>query len=73
MMNPDIKNKIHADRIDVEKFEQDLLNVLSPLLIEIEEYPAPLSWTQFQGAMDNLMECLNPGDRRVVLRQRKQT
>ena len=44
MMNPDIKNKIHADRIDIELFDQDLLNVLSPLLIEIEEYPAPLSW-----------------------------
>ena len=71
-MNPDIKNKIHADRIDIENFDQDLLNVLSPLLVEMEEYPAPLSWQQFQGAMENLLERLNPGDRRVIMRQRKQ-
>jgi hypothetical protein len=51
--------------------EREVLSVISPLLIELEELGEPLTFDEFYDSMENLIAKLTPSDKRTLLKPRK--
>lgn len=71
-LNPDSSGRISADKVILDKLPKDLFNVLRPFLEEFDEIEEPLNFKQFVEAMDNLLDILNPLDRGIFLKQKKE-
>ena len=54
-------------KIDISMLDTDLLEVLSPLFIELEEIGQPLDQEEFQGALGRLYESLSLPQKDVLL------
>ena len=58
---------ISAMRIDISMLDTDLLEVISPLFIELEEIGQPLDQEEFIGALGRLYESLTLPQKDVLL------
>ena len=54
-------------KIDISMLDTDLLEVLSPLFIELEEIGQPLDQEEFQGALGRLYESLSLPQKDILL------
>jgi hypothetical protein len=70
-LNPNARDMIHAERIEVEVFDKATLGIMSPLLIELEELGEPLNYEEFHAAMENLIAKLTPSEKRTLLKPKK--
>lgn len=56
MLDSDCDGYISSMKIDISNIDTDLLEVLSPLLIELEELNQPLNREEFLDALERLHE-----------------
>ena len=63
----DNESLIKYDTIDYSGLSREILMILKPLLTEIQDYSETLNYSDFSGAMDNLMQTLSTGEKDVLL------
>jgi hypothetical protein len=66
LLDSDQDGLISAMAIDISRVNTELLEVLSPLLIELEEINEALSLEDFQAAMSRLYDSLAPPQRDIL-------
>lgn len=54
-------------QIDINLIDNELLEVLSPLLIELAEVEEPLDFQEFSSAMNRLYDSLTPPHKDILL------
>ena len=71
LLDSDNDGLISAMAIDISRVNTELLEVLSPLLIELEEINEALSLEDFQAAMSRLYDSLSPPQRDILCLKKK--
>ena len=66
-LNPDETGQIFFNNIDMRNLDPIVLNLISPLLIELEQLGQPLSLKEFSDSMDNLIKILTPAEKSNLL------
>jgi hypothetical protein len=67
MLDSDNDGLISAMKIDITPIETSLLEVMSPLLIELEEIGQPLDYSEFFDALNRLYEVVAPPAKEILL------
>lgn len=70
-LNPDANRQIFYQNINVSEVDPNVLKIIMPLLVELEELNQPLNFEEFVDSMDNLLKTLNTAEKDVFLTKQK--
>ena len=71
LLNPDSQGYISAKRINVDKVDKEILAMISPILIEMEDLSQRLDFSRFQTKFQKLMQSLPPEKRKLIYQPKK--
>lgn len=71
LLNPDSQGYVSAKRINVDKVDKEILAMISPILIEMEDLSQRLDFSRFQTKFQKLMQNLAPEKRKLIYQPKK--
>jgi len=71
MLDSDGDGQISAYRIDISSLDPELLQVLSPLFIEMEEMGMSLNLEEFQDAANRLYKSVSLPEKNVLVKRQR--
>jgi len=66
-LKPADASVIRADTLQLSSLSEELMRILEPLFSELQELGEGLEFEDFAAAMDNLMDCLVPAEKALIL------
>lgn len=66
-LKPEESDAIRADTLQLSSLSAELIRILEPLFSELQELGEGLEFEDFAAAMDNLMDCLIPAEKALIL------
>jgi hypothetical protein len=70
-LRPDSFGRLHSKSITCKELGPDLVRVLDPLLVEIQEAKTFISYKEFCESMENLLKTLNPNEKNLIFAKAK--
>jgi hypothetical protein len=70
-LSPDSNGQIFFENINMDSIDHQLLKIIMPLLVELEELNQPLNFEEFIDSMENLLKTLNNIEKNILLGKSK--
>lgn len=68
LLNPSSEGLISYSTIDRSKIPDNIYNIISPVLLELKEFPQTLNFEDFNLTMDDLLKHLAISDKKIILK-----